>query len=734
MACHGTTRHCQHVQSKPYKMSQFLRYLAAALYRRPWPTIIAWLILIVIAAPLATRLDTRLTGGGFEASSSDSAAVARIVNAHFDDVAASQLAVVLVGDRDAPVSPETIDAAIAVLGDLGGVAPSSAFLAAMEHNVARTQGAVIIPLAIDPDADPTDVARTVRGAYGIRGPDATSIGDGHETVHVIGQSALFAAMQDLSTEQIQRAESRAFPLIALVLVLVFGSLVAALPPLLLAVAALVITSGLLYLLSGTIEISVFAASIVTLVGLGVAVDYSLFILARYRSEVDRGLSPATALEFTMRTSGKAVIFSGVTVIASMCGLFLVDSGALHSMAIGAILVVTVSILATITLLPSLIRVLGRRVYEPGRLSRLLGRFNARDHGSLWSSWARTVMKRPLVWMLVVTAVLIALALPGLSINLGNSMLRQFPESHEFRLGVDAATSVVGPGAFAPVRVIITDQANPHGPDVAAIKDELSARHDVVNVAPPSYSEGCGCVLVSAVLGTDPESDGARNAVREIDSDAEAASEASVLVGGVTAEIADFDDFVSGSMWKILLFVSLISLVVLIVLLRSLFLPIKAVFMNLLSIGVAYGVLVVTFQWGWFEWIGLESGPFIDTITPPLVLVIAYGLSMDYEVFLLSRMREIYDETQDNTTAVAEGIATSARAITSAALLMLIVFLAFVSAGIPTVQRVGLALAAAIAVDATLVRLIIVPSTMALLGRTNWWLPSSLARFLPRGAP
>jgi RND superfamily putative drug exporter len=305
-------------------------------------------------------------------------------------------------------------------------------------------------------------------------------------------------------------------------------------------------------------------------------------------------------------------------------------------------------------------------------------------------------------------VLLALAAPALDLRTDNGALRQLDPSDETRQGFETAAEVTGPGASSPLRVLVEDRDR-----VDEVRATLQRDREVARVQPAIVGDDGRSALLVAELKHDGEAHAAKVAVDRLRDRVGPG----VAVGGTTAAQEDFKDLIAGSMWKIIAFVLGLSFLVLLVLLRSVVLPLKAVLMNLLSVGAAYGVLTLAFD-------------SVDAITPPLVLAVVFGLSMDYEVFLLSRIRERYNATGDTRRAVAEGLATSARTITSAALIMVAVFLVFVTTGLPSIQQIGLGAAVAIAVDATVVRLVLVPAAMELLGRWNWWLPRPLARLLP----
>ena len=351
------------------------------------------------------------------------------------------------------------------------------------------------------------------------------------------------------------------------------------------------------------------------------------------------------------------------------------------------------------------------------------------------------MAHPWVAVIGVTSVLLFLAIPLLSIDTGTEAVKQFPKGSDVRVGNELASQKLGGGAD-PIQIVAEFEGAPERAAVGAFVGELKSTPGVSSVSPPSTAGES--VLFQATSTAPSESDAAQALVTRLRDtvvpSSRLAEVATVDVGGETARIDDVRSQIGGSMWKIVLFVLTLSFLVLMVMLRSLLLPLKAVLMNLLSIGAAFGILVAIFQWGWFDNVlGFESQGALDTINVPLIFAIVFGLSMDYEVFLMSRIRERYMLHQDNERAVAEGLSTSARTISSAALIMSCVFAVFVLTGVPSIKELGLGAAIAIALDATLVRLILVPAAMKLLGDWNWWMPSWLDRALPElsfehGAP
>jgi RND superfamily putative drug exporter len=335
--------------------------------------------------------------------------------------------------------------------------------------------------------------------------------------------------------------------------------------------------------------------------------------------------------------------------------------------------------------------------------------------------------------------MLTLAVPALSMQWGNGALRQFPKDNPTRVGAELAASTMGPGESAPVQIVADFGASGDAGSAAARRSlsaySASLRRDpaVAAIRKPRLSRDGSAALIEVVPRSDSEAPATVDLVNRIRAHQPPAG-ASVDVGGATAYVYDFRDLMRGSLWKILLFVLAFSYLVLLVLLRSVLLPLKAVVMNLLSVAAAYGVLVMVFQYGWFDGLlGFNHLGFVQAMTPPLLLAIVFGLSMDYEVFLLSRIRERYQATGDTQASVAQGLARSAKTISSAALIMVAVFAVFAGTGVPAVKEIGLGMAVAIALDATIVRLILVPATMELLGDWNWWLPRPLGRVLPRAS-
>ena len=706
----------------------------------------------VLALPFAAKQTENLTGGGFEVPGSESAAVEKVMQSAYaeqagrDAVGAILRAEPGATSAQAEAGVERLAAAVAEVDDL--TLASGAEARALDQLTREGLGVVAIQ-ATAGVSEQIDAAGDLREAIG---PGEAVDG---VTPYLVGQPAAWAGLTELSKEDLESAEVTGFPIVALILIAAFGSLAAAALPLTLGFVAVMLTGAVIYFLSLSMEMSVFVTNMASMIGIGVAVDYSLFVLARYREEIRRGRPAEEARAAALSTSGLSVFFSGLAVIISLAGIWMVDNQALRSMALGAMIVVGIAIVAAVVLLPALISLMGHRV-EAGGVAWRVGRFvrrstverrrrpgvtNPGEATGFWHRWTARVMRRPLLSIALSAGVLITLATPALSMKMGTGALDQFPADHDVVVGVELLNEARGGGAD-PIRVVAefgaTRAEAPANADaMESLRYDFARDPAVASVARWRPTADGRTALLDVVPRGAGDVDRTLALVERARADIIPASALAgdgstrVQAGGESARIVDVRDLISGSMWKILLFILGLSFLVLMVMLRSVLLPLKAVVMNLLSIGAAYGVLVAVFQWGWLDGVlGFESSGALDTINVPLILAVVFGLSMDYEVFLLSRIRERFSAHGDNRRAVAEGLASSAPTISSAALIMTSVFAVFVFTGVPSIKELGLGNAVAIALDATLVRLVLVPATMQVMGRWNWWLPSWLDRLLP----
>ena len=710
--------------------------LSSNLRRYRWAVFAVWLLLLAPAIYLGLNQAGNLTGGGFEVAGSQSLHVQTELEEHFPDQGASPLALVAAPRADA--SFDDMNTAVAQLERVAAEVPSVKVIPNPQQPAPQPDRPYVITLRMDfNNTGAVDVAKQLRQKVGVTGDQPGEIENGKVRLYVIGQGALGAAAQTSTKHDIAQAEQWNLPIVLIVLLAVFGSLAAAAMPLVLGITTVVVTMGLVYLLSMYTTMSVFVTSTVSMFGIALAIDYSLFILMRFREELRAGRDPAQAADAAMATSGLAVVLSGLTVIASVTGIYLINTPVLVSMATGAILAVAVAVLTSTTLTPAVLATFGRAAAKRSSYLRWSRRAET-TQSRFWTRWTGWVMRRPWLSALVASAFLLTLAAPAFAMVLGNSMQRQFEATHEVRGGVNAAAEALGAGALGPVRVLVTfpdgnaASAPVKEPTLDAVRQKMAQAPNIVSVSPPMFGDDYRSALLSAVLSVDPEDMAARETVDWMREQLPRAPgvDARVDVGGPTALIKDFDDRVSATQPLVFGFVALIAFIMLLISIRSVFLALKGVLMTVLSVAAAYGSLVAVFQWGWLEALGIKPIASLDSTIPPLVLAMTFGLSMDYEIFLLTRIRERFLQTRNTRDAVAYGVSTSARTITSAALIMIAVFTGFAFAGMPLVAQLGVACAVAIAVDATVVRLVLVPALMAMFAEWNWWLPGWLARILP----
>jgi putative drug exporter of the RND superfamily len=522
----------------------------------------------------------------------------------------------------------------------------------------------------------------------------------------------------------------------IVLLVAFGSVVAMGLPIGLALVGLASSIGIITVISSIVDVNSVAPTIAAMIGLGVGIDYALFIVTRHRENLRFGMTVAEAAGRAIATSGAAVLFAGTTVVIAICGLAIAGIPAVTTMGLMAALTVAVMVALALTLLPALLGFAGHRIdglRVPG-----LGRAAHRAPGAetTWHRWGRQVSAHP--WRYLALAVVICgtLTAPVLGLRLGMTDNGTLPDSITTRRAYDLLAEGFGPGTNGPLLLSVELD----GADVGALEPlraALAADPGVQDVAEPLLSPDGTAAVIRVIPTTSPQDGATTDLIHRLRDDVIPAAMAgvpgvSVYVGGQTATFIDLSDQVSSRLPWFIGAVILLSVLLLTVVFRSIAVPLKAAAMNLLSIGGSYGVIVAVFQWGWgASLLGVEETVPIVSFLPMMLFAILFGLSMDYEVFLLSRVREEYLHTRDNDFAVVEGIAATARVITSAALIMISVFAAFVLSDDPAIKMFGLGLATAVFIDATVVRVVLVPATMALLGDRNWWVPAWLDRALPR---
>ena len=521
---------------------------------------------------------------------------------------------------------------------------------------------------------------------------------------------------------------------ALILVVAFGSIVAAGVPILTAVVGVGVAMAGVSLWANVLDTASFTPQVAAMIGIGVGIDYALFILTRYRAALARGKEREDAVAEAMGTAGRAVVFAGCTVVVSLLGMLVMGLSFLHGLAVGTSCAVLVAVLAAVTLVPALLGVLGRRI-DSLRLGRRRPAATSTATG-FWAGWARLVQRRPAMVAGAGLAVLLLAAAPALAMRLGFADQGNDPTTSTTRKAHDLIVAGFGAGSTGPIAVVMDTTAAGSAAAVPALLDELRRVPGVASVSPARASDSGRAAIAQLVPTTGPQDPDTVALLDHLRDDvvplATAGTGLDAKLGGQTAGGIDFAEVIGRRLPWFIGSVLAVSFLLLMGVFRSVLVPLKAVVMNLLSIGAAYGVLVAVFQWGWAgQLLGVDGHAPIEPWAPMMLFAIVFGLSMDYEVFLLSAVREAYDRKGDNAEAVVEGLASTARVITAAAAIMVCVFGTFVLSDVRALKLIGLGLAVAVAVDATLVRIVLVPATMELLGDANWWLPRWLDRILPR---
>ena len=518
-----------------------------------------------------------------------------------------------------------------------------------------------------------------------------------------------------------------------VLLYTFGSLVATLVPIIVAVFALAIGSALVALSSNWIAIADFAPILASLVGLGVGIDYALFIVTRYRRAIHEGKSVQESILIALTTSGRSVLFAGIIVCISMLGLFTVGLEFLSGVGVAAAISVTVSMIASLTLLPALLSIIGKNI---DRLKIPFKKLHTEEEGGKgWKKWADRIQANPVRWAVSSTLILLFICVPVTQIRLGASDSGNDAVGTTTRQAYDTLAKGFGPGFNGPI-TMLADVSNQNSAEASAKAIEMiKAEPEVAKVLPAIPTQDGKYQLITVYPQSSPQSEETSQFISklrvEVIPEIQKETGINLQVGGIVATFKDFGDVLTSKLLNFILTVVILSMLLLMILFRSILIPIKAAAMNLLSICAAFGVVVAGFQWGWFEPIfGTSAGP-IESFLPIMLFAILFGLSMDYEVFLVSRIHEEWIKSKDSRESVSKGLAATGSIITAAAAIMIVVFMAFVFLGERTIQLFGVGLAVAVLIDATIIRSTLVPSLMQLAGKWNWYLPSSLERRLPR---
>jgi RND superfamily putative drug exporter len=701
-------------------MTRHLARLADLAYRRRGRMVLGWIAAAIVIIGLGSSLK-----GEYEADyntpGSESKAASDLTEREFGGYSGQEVFVVWKDPDGAnsPAAKRRVDAFLAEATKVNNIEPQTPIRVSEDGTIATTT----LPLTVPGwEVTKADGEKLVSAAE-------DNSGDGVQIE--LGGDPIYRAQEGASPE------SLGFLGAAIVLLIAFGSVVAAGLPLAIALIGLGITSGgLILLLANVLNVPDWTTAVSGLIGIGVGIDYALLVLTRFRTAMQAGKDRHDAVVEAVTTAGRSVLIAGSTVVIAVLGLFLTGLPYMYGVAISASLAVLVVMLAAVTLLPALLSYLGPRVDRLripflGRGTRTEG-----DGESPAARWSHAVQRRPWLAAIAATAVLLALAAPALGMRLGFPDAGNDPPDTMTRQAYDLITEGFGPGANGPL-VIATELPGPEAKgDIERLAAQLRKEQGVDFVAAPKFNQAGNAALLTVIPTTSPQDEATQNLVNQLrDSvvpDALAGSGVTARIGGVTAALEDQSDYIVDRMPIFIAAVVGLSFLLLLVAFHSPLISLKAAVMNLLSVSAAYGVMTLVAQGGPVgELIGIDHEVPVAPFMPVMMFAILFGLSMDYEVFLISRIREEYLKDGNTRRAVADGLAKTARVITAAAAIMVVVFLAFVASPEVFLKLFGIGLASAIFLDATVVRMVLVPAVMQLLGSRNWWIPDWLERILPR---
>ncbi|HEX2110207.1 MAG TPA: MMPL family transporter [Gaiellaceae bacterium] len=699
--------------------------LARASALHPWRTIGAWLLAIVLAfLAVAMFLGDNLTTEGEVTNNPESLRAEDAIADHFPvDQFTTEL--IVVSSNEHEVDDQAFQERLDELRDAGERTGVIAEFQSPDENpdlVSPDRSAVLIPIRLRAPED-ENVTRVVEVVEEEDGRDGFQVA-------MTGNFTTDHDFNEVSERDLQEGELRVgLPAALVVLVIVFGALVAAALPLVLAVVSIVVALGLTALVAQGFELSIFVVNMLTGMGLALGIDYALFVVSRFREERAAGSAKLDAIATAGATASRAVLFSGTAFVLAMIGLLLVQSTIMRSLAVGAILVGVTSVVAALTVLPAVLSLLGDRV---NRLRvPFFGRSvaaQAAGESRFWGAIVRRVVRRPLVSFALAAALLLAAAAPILGLQIGGQGIATLPDSLVSKQGFLALEREFPAAGADPAEVVVlggTDSPEV-GRAIASLQSRLEADE---TFGPPTTQPSADgeATLITVPVAADALSEEAIDAVERLRSEhipaAFAGTDARALVAGATAENIDYFDVMRFWLPIVIAFVLGLSLILLTVAFRSIVVAATAILVNLLSVGAAYGLVVAVFQYGvGADLLGFQQVDTIEAWVPPFLFAVLFGLSMDYQVFLLSRIRERYSATGDTAGAVTFGIGSTARIITGAALIIIAVFIGFAAGDLVMFQQMGFGVAIALLIDATLVRSVLVPALMTLLGEHNWYLP------------
>ncbi len=691
--------------------------LARFSARRRRPVMIAWLLVTLLAAPLAVSLSGAMSGAGWEAQGSTAQQVRDELRRNFPQLGSE--AAIVVYEQSSPIAddPSGLQTLIVALTGSPGAAgvvdplgmPAEAGMLSPDGRVAL----VPVELVAASDADrPESAGKVMRTVEHLDLPEGAR-------ANVTGEWPVWHDFNELNEKALHKAELLSGLPTLVLLFVAFGAAIAAGLPLVLALAGIAVGYAGLHLLTSITPLSVWAMNFSMMIGLAVGIDYSLFIVSRYREEREDGRSPEDAIAGTLGTAGKAVFLSALTVVLSLAAVFVVPVMVFRSMALGMILSVVAVSFAALTLLPALLVALGDRVLvKKGEEDR------DRAAEGRWARWTGAALRRPGVTLLLGVVLVLALAGPAVGMRLGMPGARVVDRGEQSRDGYDAVAAAFGPGASAPLFVTV-DAA-----DAPRVVEIASADRNVVAAQVVSEPAATGRVAVRVTPATAVDDEATADLVARLRSTLDDAVPSAQL-GGPGSQNHDLTEVLVGRAPLAIGIIMLVAFLLLLVVFRSLPIALLSLVMNLLGVGASFGFATIVFQHGiGAGLLGIEHQGFVDAWAPLFFFALLFGLSMDYQLFLLAAIKERHDETGDPALAVRDGIARTGRPITNAALIMIIVFVAFGVTGPIPPTELGVTLALAVLLDATVIRMMLVPSMLGLLGRRAWWIPAWLDRRLP----
>lgn len=756
-------------------MHRLLLGWGSRIHRIRWVVVTAWIVCLLLGGIAFGKLTPLLSGGGWDVPGSHSATAAKLLASEFEGRSESAMTLVVRDPQHAVGSSEYNEKLKQLVDRLKteeGVAGVFSVLDASEGVGAGLVGQ-------DPNMSIALVDMDMKVDFVINNaPDYQERVVAHgESLgiesYLVGGAAFWGESSVQSQEGLAKAEMIVFPLIIIILLIVFRSLVATITPLIVTIASVLVAMGIVYLVAREVELSVFVTNSAMMLGLGVGIDYSLFIVSRFKAELEKnGVTKQEAIATTLATAGHTVFFSAITVIAAMSALFVVPLGAIKAIAFGGIVVVFVAGLASLTLLPAVLVILGTRINK-GKVP-FFGRNRTSGQESAWRRWTLGIMRRPVLFLVLALAGLVAAAIPALDLKVDTPDIRTLPADTAVRQGYTLMEQSFGVGAAGQIALVLRNETSELGtPDslakLAKLESELRAQEHVINVTSVSslfpgmdtgvvaglLQDGGAALpgdvnvmakrylsndrhtgLIEVTLDQYGSSDEARGVVQWIRDTllptADLPAGTTFSIGGETITGMDTSKAINDSLLPALGVMLVLIFLILVLTFRSLLLPLKAIILNLFSVAATYGILVLVFAQGYgSELFGVESNGYIIHFVPVLLLALLFGLSTDYEVFLVSRIKEEYDRTGHNENSVAEGMEKTGPLITGAAVLMVAVFSGFAFSGVVPIAMLGFGMAVAIALDATVIRMLLVPVAMKLLGRLNWWFPG---RRVPSARP